>query len=273
MRANQKNDYAVWKAIITNGLQDSTTKAIKKQQLKHLTQKSDERVRDFQRRLEDNYKIAYGATAARSVEPTVVQMRDELKKEIFLKGLRKDIQTAVYSRINTEEIYENVVAIAIDCEKLVELRRLSEKDDITSTVTKMTRENEKNSEDIKELTELVHTLIKTKISPTVAGIDTVDDTGLIAAINQYHNSKTNYPNIKDKPQVRFNTNRGRSNSRYNSNNYQGNNYRETRRCYNCNRVGHIARQCRSRPSNQNYRQRSKSRDSKTRQGERNNNTN
>jgi hypothetical protein len=64
--------YADRKALLIAGLHDNTTKAIKKGELKDSKQEPGERVRDFQTRIDDMYRIAYGAGPATSNDPNVV---------------------------------------------------------------------------------------------------------------------------------------------------------------------------------------------------------
>ncbi len=49
--------YAVWKHLVLQGLSDDTIKAIKKCELKELKQDPTERVRDFQKRIDDMYSL------------------------------------------------------------------------------------------------------------------------------------------------------------------------------------------------------------------------
>jgi hypothetical protein len=81
----QKVNYQTWKNNIQDGLADNTTKARKKEKPKTLKQEDTERVRDFNIRIDDYYKIAYGENAATSLNITVVALRNETKKGCLTK--------------------------------------------------------------------------------------------------------------------------------------------------------------------------------------------
>ncbi|EFX61996.1 hypothetical protein DAPPUDRAFT_120662, partial [Daphnia pulex] len=117
LTAAQRVDYDAWKALLINGLHDNTTKAIKKGELKDLKQEPGERVRDFQTRIDDMYRIAYGAGPANSNDANVVLVRDDMKKEILLAGLRREIATLVWNRVQADATYANTAQTAIECEK------------------------------------------------------------------------------------------------------------------------------------------------------------
>ncbi len=89
--------YADWKALLIAGLHNNTTKAIKKGDLKDLKQEPGERVRDFQTRIDDIYRIAYGAGPATSNDANEVLVRDDMKKEILLAGLCREIASLVWN--------------------------------------------------------------------------------------------------------------------------------------------------------------------------------
>ena len=257
----QKVDYPTWKQEIINGLQDTTAKAIRKEQLKHLKQLPNERVRDFKIRIDDNYKIAYGFGAATSNDPHVEALRDDIKKDVLLKGLKPEVSTLVWSRIHPDETYLNAADVAIACEKLSEVQKISANQDLTSVVTVISKENEKNAEEIKDLKDLVQELVKTTISPKpIAGIESMNDPAVIAAFNKFYSSN------QGRGRVRFSdTNRNRFTGRssgYQTDNYYNSGNRSSRhwdkRCYNCNKSGHIARQCRRQRMQPYNRQRNRS---------------
>ncbi len=113
MTAQQRDVYADRKALLKAGLHDNTTKAIKKGELKDSKQEPGERVRDFQTRIDDMYRIAYGAGPATSNDPNVVLVQDDMKKEILLAGLRREIATLVWNRVEADANYANTIATAI----------------------------------------------------------------------------------------------------------------------------------------------------------------
>ena len=282
LAANQKDTYDHWKTANIDSLQDTTTKAIRKEKLKHLRQMANERVRDFKIRIDDNYKIAYGHNAATSRHNDVRSMRDDTKKDILLKGLRQDIAASVWTRIAPNATFDDAVNTALECEKLIEVRKIAEQKDLSSVVTVISKENEKNAEDLKDLKDLVEKLIKTSISaPPVAGTAPVGEPSVVAAFHQFDRSSR----TPDRGRVRFADDyrsrsrspfqsRRSSNFRPNSNRYEQphpsfrRNWADSVRCWNCNKQGHYSRQCRKKPM-QSYRPRSQSRERPTRVDDRN----
>ncbi len=77
--AAQRQDYNDWKDLLLQGLHDNTLTAMKKGELKDLKQEPAERVRDFQKRIDDMYRLAYGASPATSNDANVVLVRDDTK--------------------------------------------------------------------------------------------------------------------------------------------------------------------------------------------------
>jgi hypothetical protein len=194
LTAQQRDVYADWKALLIAGLHDNTTKAIKKGELKDLQQEPGERVRDFQTRIDDMYRIAYGAGPANSNDANVVLVRDDMKKEILLAGLRREIATLVWNRVQADATYANTVDTAIECEKVTEVKKIAQSKDITSAVSVISQENEKNAAKIKELEGLIHKLSTKPVSPPTASTPVdLGDPAVIAAFNTYNNAQTNYP--------------------------------------------------------------------------------
>jgi hypothetical protein len=254
LTAAQRANYDDWKALLINGLHDNTTKAIKKGELKDLKQEPGERVRDFQTRIDDMYRIAYGAGPASSNDANVVLVRDDMKKEILLSGLRREIATLVWNRVEADATYANTAQTAIECEKVTEVKKIAQSKDITSAVSVISQENEKNATKIKELEGLINKLSTKPVSPPTASTPVdLGDPAVIAAFNTYNNAQSNFPKT-----VRFPDNqRSRSVSpfTYNRSNRpeegaraqtptRNNNNQDTRiTCYNCGKKGHISREC------------------------------
>ncbi len=120
-------------------------------------------MRDFQKRIDDMYKLAYGEGPATSNDANVILVRNDTKKEVLLQGLRKEIATIVWNRLDANATYANAVQTAIDSEKVIEVKKLAQSKDINSAVSAITKESEKTAEKIKELEELVK---KLSIQPT-----------------------------------------------------------------------------------------------------------
>jgi hypothetical protein len=144
LTAAEKATYALWKQAILDGLADNTKKARKKEQLKTLKQEETERVRDFNTRIDDTYRIAYGVNAATSRHADVVVLRDETKKDVLLNGLKTQIADLVWNRpyIN-DTTYIETVELTEECEKVVEIKKIAKNKDLSSAVTVMSEEAEK----------------------------------------------------------------------------------------------------------------------------------
>jgi hypothetical protein len=255
LTAQQRDVYADWKALLIAGLHDNKTKAIKKGELKDLKQEPGEKVRDFQTRKDDMYRIAYGAGPATSNDAKVVLVRDDMKKEILLAGLRREIATLVWNRVEADATYANTVDAAIECEKVTEVKKKAQGNDITSAVSVISQENEKNAAKIKEFEGLIHKLSTKPVSPPTASTPVdLGEPAVIAAFDTYNNAQTNYLKTVGFPE----NNRSRSVSPFTYNRpnrpedgaraqtpvRNNNSSQDTRNtCYNCGKKGHISREC------------------------------
>ncbi|EFX77928.1 hypothetical protein DAPPUDRAFT_105537 [Daphnia pulex] len=253
--------YAVWKQAILNGLADNTTKARKKEQLKTLKQEEKERVRDFKTRIDDTYRIAYGVNAATSNHADVVALRDETKKDVLLNGLKTQIADLVWNRPEINDAtYVETVELAEECEKVVEIKKIAKNKDLSSAVTVMSEEAEKTKEEINNLKGLIQKLMTTPIAQPAVQLEEKT----INALNRLAISNTDgkWPSQnRERRTVRFaseSPNRSRSQTpenrrRYNTptpyrGDHEGSNWGdqkqyESRRCYVCDKKGHLARQC------------------------------
>ncbi|EFX67573.1 hypothetical protein DAPPUDRAFT_261451 [Daphnia pulex] len=201
------------------------------------------------------YRIAYGAGPATSNDANVVLVRDDMKKEILLAGLRREIATLVWNRVEADATYANTVDTAIECEKVTEIKKMAQSKDITSAVSVISQENEKNAAKIKELEGLIHRLSTKPVAPPTASTPVdLGDPAVIANFNTYNNAQTNFPK-----KVRFpENNRSRSVSPFTYNRpnrpeegaraqtpIRNNNSNQDTRitCDNCGKKGHISREC------------------------------
>ena len=190
----QRDVYDDWKDLLLQGLHDNTLTAMKKGELKDLKQEPAERVRDFQKRIDDMYRLAYGVGPATSNDANVVLVRDDTKKGVLLQGLRKEIATLVWNRVDPEATYAQAVDSAIESEKLAEIKKIAQSKDINSAVSAITKDSEKNAAKIKELEDLVKQL-STAATATTQSTRPIDlgDPAVIAAFNTYNNAQTNFP--------------------------------------------------------------------------------
>ena len=278
LTAQQTDTFDHWVTAVTNGFQDSTFKALRKAQLKHLKQKHNERIRDFRKRIDDTYRVAYGEAVANSADAQVTMLRNEIKKEILLNGVRPEIAAVIWGRLRPNSDYEASVTTAIECEQIIEIRRVS---DIVNTPTVLIPDKKQAEGD--ELKQIVQQLANLKLNEgkgTVAHISSGYQTKRYSRENR---SQDRYRNRSESPgfyrdqsyktgnrfsnrnHVRFAENsRGRSHSpgqfqangtvgrRYDnqrspvqdSNSPNGDFGKEIRTCYFCRNKGHIKRECR-----------------------------
>ena len=181
-----------------------------------------------------------------------------------MQGLRKEIATLVWNRLDANATYADAVQTAIDSEKVIEFKKLAQSKDINSAVSEITKESEKTAEKIKELEELVK---KLSIPPTATTQATrpidLSNPAIIAAFNTYNNAQKNFPRNSFVPTLRFpDNNRSRSVSSFTYNNRPnnrptpnassqpsltvnrpGNNQTGGIVCYSCGKRGHISREC------------------------------
>ena len=163
LTANQKATFKAWERAIVNGFQDSAVKMMRKAQLKSLRQNQNERVRDFKRRIDDTYKVAYGDAVTNSAAPEVVSLRNEVKKEVLLNGIKSEISSIIWGRLRPNADFESCVQTAIECEQIIEIRRAAEaKTSIPVAPTILKKKTQQ--EEIDELRELVHQLAREKLT-------------------------------------------------------------------------------------------------------------
>jgi hypothetical protein len=159
LTAVDKATYALWKQALLDGLTDNTTKARKKEQLKTLKQKATERVRDFKIRIDDTYIIAYGVNAATSRHADVVALRNETLKDVLFNGLKPQIADLVWNRPNlNDKTYPETVESAEECEKVVEMKKITENKDLSTAIMLAAKESQEMSEEVNNLKLLLQKL-------------------------------------------------------------------------------------------------------------------
>lgn len=209
----QRDTFQHWETAMVTEFQDSAVRSLRKAQLKHLKQKHSERIRDFKKRIDDTYKTAYGDAVANSRDREVALLRNEIKKEVFLNGIRPQIATIIWSRLIPNATYDETVQTATECEQIIEFRRVTEVVNPNATVGNSTDK-----------------------TPTQEGID-----GLKQVIEQLANLKLTENKSKEKGVIAYtsdrneshNRERNRQRSRSTSSNYSQRSY--TPSSYNNNR--------------------------------------
>ena len=86
--------------------------SIRKVQLKHIKQKPGERIRDFKQRIDDMYKIGFGETVANSQNAQVASLRNDVKRKVFLDGLRSEIFAIIWARLPVGANFQQTVTSA-----------------------------------------------------------------------------------------------------------------------------------------------------------------
>ena len=180
-------------------------------------------------------------------------------KGVLLNGLKPQIADLGWNRPNVnEKTYIETVELAEECEKVVEIKKIAKNKDLSSAVTVISKENEKNTEEINNLKGLIQKLMTTSISQPVAQLEEKT----INALNEFAISRVDgkWPHQNREGRiVRFSsesTSRTRSqtpeNRRRNNTptpyrrDHEGSNWGdqkqyESRRCYVCDKKGHLAR--------------------------------
>ena len=130
------------------------------------------------------YRLAYGEGQATSNDANVVLVCNNSKKEMLLQGLRKEIATLVWNRLDANATYAEAVQTTTDSEKVIEVKKIAQSKDINFAVSAITKETKKTSEKIKEFEELVKKLSIPATTTTQATRNIeVNDPAVIAAFN------------------------------------------------------------------------------------------
>ena len=157
--------------------------------------------------------------------------------------------------------------MAEQCEKIVEIRKISKNKDLTSAVTVISKGNEKNTEEIKNLKEIIEKLMTTTLNPkplletkTISALgrtriqgDWPDRNEEIKRVVRFRSES---PEIRSRSQTPDYRRQYRPTSNQIQNSNWGNQSAyEIKRCYICDKKGHLANECWRRPAQtQNTRQ-------------------
>jgi hypothetical protein len=72
------------------------------------------------------YKIGFGETVVNSQNAQVVSLQNDVKREVFLDGLRSEIIAIIWARLPVGATFQQTVTCAEECEQLLEIRRTTE---------------------------------------------------------------------------------------------------------------------------------------------------
>jgi hypothetical protein len=113
-----------------------------------------------------------GVNAATSANATVTALRDEAKKDVLLNGLKPAISNLVWNWANIHNAsYAKAIEMAEECEKIVEIKKIAKSKDLCSAVTVISKENERNTEEINNLKDIIKQTMSTSITQTQPILD------------------------------------------------------------------------------------------------------
>jgi len=145
LTAQTRGDLALWRVAFLKEFNDESTNAQLYTTLDNLKQMQDERVRDFENRLNILYQRVHGVGPATSNEENMKKIRNKQKTRIFLKGLSPTIYNLVWNRINPEaaDEWDDVVKAAKSVEATIFNRRITEENSnhIVEKIQELKKEN------------------------------------------------------------------------------------------------------------------------------------
>ena len=244
-------DYNAWRQLIIDGFQDARLRTSRKEQLKLLKQKQFERSRDFKKRIDDMYRMAYGNIVANSQDPQVIILRDEIKKDVFLNGVRSELASIIWGRLTPNATYEDTVTTAIQCEELLEVRRTTE---AKNFVNKPSFENTTMEEKIKnmqELQSLIEQMRNLRISNNAGPVANIRnearrDNYRVHFEDAGYRSRSPSPGYNNFRKPSYRPSYQNTRQRIEPSGRNNRPAPDTRTCYFCKHRGHIKRNCRKR---------------------------
>jgi hypothetical protein len=137
-----------------------------------MKQKPGERIRDFKQRIDDMYKIRFGETVANSQNAQVGSLRNDVKREVFLDGLRSKIFAIIWARLPVGATFQQTVTSAEECEQLLEIRRTTEAK-VSGQVSTKSIDNNAEFDEIKALVKQMANLQLSQTGPvgTIAYVE------------------------------------------------------------------------------------------------------
>lgn len=102
--------------------------------------------------------MAYGDTIANSNQAEVTILRNEIKKDALLNGLRHDISAILWGRLPANSTYEQTIETAEECETLIEIRRVTESRNPANTL--LLQQEKKTQCEVDELRKIVEGVAK-----------------------------------------------------------------------------------------------------------------
>ena len=159
LEATRNTDFLGWKTAFITGFADETTKNRWKHDLENLKQDPNERVRDFVSRINNLYLQVHGPGPANNQQADVTTLREDTKKKIFLNGVRRDIYSNIWSRVDPATTWNNVITTAEQVEAIIEKKHiLEQRPEIDNAVATVIKENAKLTQDIAKISDQIEKL-------------------------------------------------------------------------------------------------------------------
>lgn len=152
-------NFPAWRTAFITGFADETTKNRWKHDLENLKQDPNERVRDFVSRINNLYLQVHGPGPANNQQADVTALREDTKKKIFLNGVRRDVYSNIWSRVDPATTWDNVITTAEQVEAIIEKKQiLEQRPEIDNAVATVIKENAKLTQDIAKISDQIEKL-------------------------------------------------------------------------------------------------------------------